>query len=64
MVRTIPTFTGEVAADDLGTTLIHEHVFVGDAELDVNLPHPEWNESDAIESAVAALDRQIGRAHV
>jgi phosphotriesterase-related protein len=41
----------------LGTTLIHEHVFVGHPELDLNLPHPEWSEDDAIESAVAGFER-------
>ena len=38
------TFRGPVSAGDLGTTLIHEHVFVGHPELDLNLPHPEWDE--------------------
>ena len=53
----VQTFRGPVAADDLGTTLIHEHVFVGHPELDLNLPHPEWSEDDAIEAAVAGLER-------
>lgn len=55
MARSIPTFTGEVSAGDLGVTLIHEHVFVTDPELDVNMPHPEWNEAAFIERAVQAL---------
>ena len=49
------TFRGPVPAADLGTTLIHEHVFVGHPELDLNLPHPEWDEDGAIETAVAGL---------
>lgn len=57
MVRTIPTFTGEVTGEQLGTTLIHEHVFVGSPELDINLPHPEWDEQEAIELAVAGFER-------
>jgi len=57
MTRTLPTFTGGVSADELGETLIHEHVFVGSPELDRNLPHPEWDEQVAIEQAVAGFER-------
>ena len=53
----VQTFRGPVPADGLGQTLIHEHVFVGHPELDLNLPHPEWSEADAIESAVAGFER-------
>jgi phosphotriesterase-related protein len=53
----VQTFRGPVPAGDLGTTLIHEHVFVGHPELDLNLPHPEWSEDDAVEVAVAGLER-------
>jgi len=56
-VREVQTFRGPVAAGDLGTTLVHEHVFVGHPELDQNLPHPEWSEEAAIEGAVAGLER-------
>lgn len=56
-VGEVQTFRGPVDAGDLGTTLIHEHVFVGHQELDLNLPHPEWSEDDAIETAVAGLER-------
>jgi phosphotriesterase-related protein len=55
--RTVETFRGPVSTDDLGTTLIHEHVFVGHPELDVDLPHPEWDEDVAIETAVQGLER-------
>ena len=48
----VQTFRGPVAPADLGTTLIHEHVFVGHPELDLNLPHPEWCEEVAIEMRV------------
>ncbi len=44
-VGEVHTFRGPVPAADLGTTLIHEHVFVGHPELDLNLPHPEWDEA-------------------
>ena len=53
----VQTFRGPVATRDLGVTLIHEHVFVGHTELDLNFPHPEWDEAAAIEAAVAGLDR-------
>lgn len=53
----VQTFRGPVSPADLGTTLIHEHVFVGHPELDLNLPHPEWCEERAVEAAVAGLER-------
>jgi phosphotriesterase-related protein len=53
----VQTFRGPVPTAGLGTTLIHEHVFVGHPELDLNLPHPEWCEHDAIEAAVAGFER-------
>lgn len=34
----IPTLTGDLSPDDLGTVLMHEHVFVLNAELMVNYP--------------------------
>ena len=51
----VQTFRGPVAADQLGITLIHEHIFVGHPELDLNLPHPEWDEAAAIDLAIAGL---------
>ena len=56
-VRTVPTFTGEMTGEELGTTLVHEHLFVTDPELDVNMPHPEWDEEHVVARAVAELDR-------
>lgn len=56
LVRRVPTLTGDVAAHELGTTLIHEHVFVLDPVLDRDLPHPEWDEGVAIESAVSHFE--------
>jgi phosphotriesterase-related protein len=55
--RIVETFRGPVAPRDLGTTLIHEHLFVGHPELDVDFPHPEWDEDVAIETAVRGLER-------
>lgn len=52
----VQTFRGPVATGDLGTTLIHEHVFVGHQELDLNVPHPEWDEDVFVATAVAGLE--------
>ena len=57
MTEEVQTFRGPVSSSALGTTLIHEHVFVGHPELDLDLPHPEWSEDVAIETAVAGLER-------
>jgi phosphotriesterase-related protein len=51
----VHTFRGPVDPSDLGMTLIHEHVFVRNLELEVNLPDPEWDRSAAIDAAVAGL---------
>lgn len=53
----VQTFTGPVDAAELGTTLIHEHIFVGHPELDLNLPHPEWDAQAAHQAAVDGLER-------
>ena len=57
MKAEVQTFTGPVDAIELGATLIHEHIFVGHPELDLNLPHPEWDEPALIEAAVDGLER-------
>jgi phosphotriesterase-related protein len=51
----VETFRGPVSPDQLGVTLIHEHIFVRNSELEVNLPDSEWNPSDAVEIAVKHL---------
>lgn len=56
-VGEVQTFRGAVGADELGTTLVHEHVFVGHPELDLNFPHPEWDETTLVDDAVAGLER-------
>jgi phosphotriesterase-related protein len=53
----IQTFTGPVDTAELGSTLIHEHIFVGHPELDLNLPDPEWDEPAMIDAAVDGLER-------
>jgi ABC-type protease/lipase transport system fused ATPase/permease subunit len=53
----VETFRGPVSPSALGTTLIHEHVFVGHPELDLDLPHPEWCEDVAVAKAAAGFER-------
>lgn len=48
----VETVTGAVSGDELGTTLVHEHLFVGDPQLDRDLPHPEWEEATAVDESV------------
>lgn len=52
----VQTLAGPISAQDLGTTLIHEHLFVGHPELDLNFPHPEWDEPSAIARAAEGLE--------
>ncbi len=54
-VGVVETFRGPVDADTLGVTLIHEHIFVRNPELEVNLPDGEWDPADAVETAVKGL---------
>ncbi|MDO5494159.1 MAG: phosphotriesterase-related protein [bacterium] len=51
----VPTLTGPVPGADLGVTLLHEHLFVGHPELDLNLPHPEWDEERVMDEATRGL---------
>ena len=49
------TFRGPIGPDELGVTLIHEHIFVRNPELELNLPDPEWSPFEAVETAVHGL---------
>lgn len=51
----VQTYRGSVHVERLGLTLIHEHIFVRDLELEQNLPGLEWDRSAAVERAVAGL---------
>lgn len=51
----VQTYRGPLDVEELGPTLIHEHLFVRNPELEVNLPDPEWDPRNAVESAVLAL---------
>jgi phosphotriesterase-related protein len=52
----IRTFRGPIDADELGVTLIHEHIFVRNPELERNLPDTQWDPAGAVETAVRGLD--------
>ena len=51
----VQTYRGPLPPDQLGTTLLHEHVFVRDLELELNRAGSEWNEADAVERAMRGL---------
>lgn len=59
-VGEVQTLKGPVSAGNLGTTLIHEHLFVSHPELDLNFPHPEWDEPAMVDAAVDGLERLWG----
>ena len=54
-VRTIPTCTGAIPADEIGPALLHEHLFVRAPEVDRALPDPEWEEDRAVHDAITHL---------
>ncbi|MEZ3160946.1 phosphotriesterase-related protein [Microbacterium sp. BWT-B31] len=50
----IETVRGPIEADGLGATLVHEHVFVRDEEIESNYPEL-WDEASRVTDAVARL---------
>jgi len=54
-VGPVQTFRGAISTADLGPTLIHEHIFVRNFELELNLPDREWVPRQAVQAAVAGL---------
>jgi len=56
MTSGIPTVRGtSLASDQLGHTLMHEHVFVLNTEIEMNYPG-EWDEHERIRDAVQKLE--------
>lgn len=51
----VETYTGPRLADDLGTTLMHEHIFVRNPELELSIDFPEWDKLEFIGRAVDGL---------
>lgn len=52
----IPTLNGELSAEALGTTLMHEHIFVLNAELMLNYPG-RFPSQELVERAVGYLEQ-------
>ncbi|MDA8379274.1 MAG: phosphotriesterase-related protein [Actinomycetota bacterium] len=57
---TVATVRGPVAIDALGQTLMHEHIFVVDPEVERNYRTP-WDEDAAVDDAVARLEQARAR---
>jgi phosphotriesterase-related protein len=54
----VETVRGQVDVASLGTTLMHEHVFVRNEEIRRNYPS-DWDEEERVSHAVAQLNGQI-----
>jgi len=57
----VQTVGGPVQVGDLGWTLMHEHIFVKNPELEHNYPSPEWDEEAMHAAAVAGLQALADR---
>ncbi len=57
----VPTARGPVEADQLGWTLMHEHIFVKNPELEHNYPSPEWDEEGMHSTALAGMQALADR---
>lgn len=57
-MSTVETVKGPVGVEDLGTTLMHEHIFTISTEIRENYPqYPDpWDEEERIADAVAKLE--------
>ena len=60
-MEVVHTYRGPIPLEDLGSTLIHEHIFVRNPELETSLPDDEWNPNRAVEQAVQGLTDLLGR---
>ncbi|HUA40035.1 MAG TPA: phosphotriesterase-related protein [Streptosporangiaceae bacterium] len=56
----VETVRGPVDVSELGTTLMHEHVFVLNEEVRQNYP-AGWNEDDRVDDAIGKLNALAGR---
>jgi len=54
-MKPVPTAAGSVEASQLGTTLMHEHIFVLSPEINQNYPETLGAEAERIEQAVSEL---------
>jgi phosphotriesterase-related protein len=56
----VETVRGPVDVDSLGTTLMHEHVFVLNEEVRQNYP-ADWSEDDRVDAAIGKLNSLAAR---
>ena len=42
-MEVVHTYRGPIPPEDVGSTLIHEHIFVRNPELETSLPDDEWD---------------------
>jgi phosphotriesterase-related protein len=56
----VQTVRGPIDSSQLGVTLMHEHVFVLNTEIQQNYPE-NWNEEDRVTDAIAKLNELKGR---
>lgn len=59
-MQSVESVLGPIAADDLGQTLMHEHVFVLDTEIESNYPG-RWDEEVRMADAIAKLQDVASR---
>jgi len=52
----VETVRGPVDADQLGATLMHEHIYVKNPELEQDYPDPEWDETGMVKTAQEGLE--------
>ncbi len=52
----VETVRGPIDADQLGATLMHEHLFVKNPELEQDYPSPEWDEAAVLKTARDGLE--------
>jgi len=56
----VQTVRGPLDTSQLGVTLMHEHVFVLNTEIQQNYPE-KWNEEERVADAIAQLNQLKGR---
>ena len=56
----VHTYRGPIRPEDVGSTLMHEHIFVRNPELETSLPDDEWNPHHAVEHAAQGLTDLLG----
>lgn len=57
MSSTVPTAAGDIPVAELGATLMHEHVFVRNQEIELNWPHPEADDEHWMNEAITSFTR-------